>query len=190
MTIDYRILKILDDCGDTSNIEDWLEVLDGLNPVDETTLVKQGSHAMALGIDADKDAADSGKWENPQNQGDLSGYQHDWVYFWVYLPTLDYLDPGAFCLVYNIGSDVSNRLAFYFTKASLSVGWNLVKCDLDNPSGTFGTVNWTAVDYQTITIYETTDNTHDFTIYVDSIMFVRPFLKGFSLLPIFRIRRR
>ena len=184
------IPKILDDCGDTSNIEDWEEAQDGLNPVDNQVYVKQGSHSMALGIDADLSGQEFGQWSNSQAQGDFSNYQSDWIYSWLYLPTLDYLKAAATTFFYRVGSDSANYITFARMKSQLSVGWNLIKCDFDNPSGSAGAIDWSAIAFQRIVMYEVTDNTHDFTIYVDSIMLVRPFLKGFSLLPIFRTRRR
>ena len=91
---------------------------------------------------------------------------------------------------FAIGSDTSNYENFYILKASLVVGWNLIKMDLDNPTAPKGDTDWSAIAWLRIRIDEVASNTHDFTVYVDSIMLVRPFLKGFSLLPIFRTRRR
>jgi len=168
------ILKILDDCGDTSTITDWGELDDGLNPVDNQVYVKQGNHSMALGIDASLSGEDRARWVNTDDKGDLSNYQHDWIYMWVYFPTLDYMISSGNAIIYTIGSDVSNRVYFYVDISDLNVGWNLLKFDLDNPDGTSGNPNWGAIDYQYFIFYEKAGNTNDFTIYVDSIMFVRP----------------
>lgn len=170
-----EILLLLDDCGDTSNIEKWVEYFDGLNPVDETTLVKQGSHSMALGIDADLDVTDKAVYLNDEAFGDLSKYQHDWVYLWVYFPTLDYLQVAAGGFRYRIGSTAANFVNFQVLKAALLTGWNLIKCDLDNPTTITGTVDWSAIGYQRLEVTTVAGNTNDFTVYVDSIMFVRPF---------------
>lgn len=168
------ILYMLDDCGDTSTITDWVETLDGLNPVDETTLIKQGSHSMALGVDADLDVQEYAKWKNTQNQGNLSAYEHDWLYLWVYLPTLDYLRAPLATIQVFVGSNEANRMWWDFFKIGLTIGWNLIKCDLDNPDATAGVVDWTAINYMEIRLYEVLGNTNDFTVYIDSIMFVAP----------------
>lgn len=173
----FNTLCMFDDCGDTSTITDWVAFIDGLTPVDETTLIKQGSHAMKLGIDADRNASDNGYWRNIQNQGDLSTYQHDWIYFWLYIPdsaTLGYLDAGTYALYLLIGNQFVDYNFYYVTKAELSVGWNLVKSDLDNPDATTDTVDWTAINWLQLYIKEKAGNTHDFYIIVDSIMFVDP----------------
>jgi len=169
------VLKILDDCGDTSTITDWNEANDGLNPVENQVYIKQGAHSMALGVDADKIGEDHAEWDNSQSLGDLSEYQHDWIYMWVYFSTLDYLSSTGLPFIFYIGSDSSNIIFCGFAKTDLSVGWNLLKFDLDNPTGTTGTINWAAVHWQRLRVGEVTGNTHDFTIYVDSIMFVSPF---------------
>lgn len=168
------VLYMLDDCGDTSTITDWVETNDGLNPVDETTLIKEGSHSMALGVDADKSGPDYAIWTNTQAQGNLSSYQHDWIYLWVHLSTLNHLGATE-CFRYRIGSGGgTDHLRFHFNKDEFVVGWNLVQCDLDNPTTTIGAVDWTAIDYSLIMFMETVGNTNDFTGYIDSIMFVRP----------------
>lgn len=165
---------MLDDCGDTSDISDWTESADSLDPVDETTLVKQASHAMKLRIDADKSGYDYGYWRNNQNQGDLSAYQHDWVYMWVYFSTLDYLLAAGACGVYHIGSVIGDRISFNLLKADLVVGWNLLKFDLDNPDATSGNIDWSTISFQQLRINSVAGNTHDFYVVVDSIMFVKP----------------
>jgi len=170
-----EILLLLDDCGDTSDIENWEERDDGLNPVDNQVYVKQGSHSMALEIDADLSANVFAQWRNEQSQGDLSAYEHDWVYIWIYIPTLEYLATPGYCLEYQIGSSSGDRLAFRWLKAALTVGWNLLKADLDDPFSSIGTIDWLDIDFLNIRVNEVAGNTHDFTIYVDSIMFVRPF---------------
>jgi len=168
------VLKILDDCGDTSTITDWAEDDDGLNPADNQVYVKQGSHSMALGIDADLDPHEYANWINTQSQGDLSNYQHDWVYIWVYFPTLDYLKATGTALLYVIGSGIGEYKYWEWTKGDFSVGWNLLKCDLDNPDVFLGVIDWTDIDFQQFVIYELSVNTTDFTFYIDSIMLVRP----------------
>lgn len=168
------ILKILDDCGDTSTIEDWVEGADGLNPVDNQVYVKQGSHSMALGVDADKSGGPYATWENSQARGDLSNYQHDWVYFWVYFETLDYLAATGAVFSLYFGNSLANYLLFTRSKSELSVGWNLIKCDFDNPDGSNGTVDWTAIDFMFISVVEVGGNDNDFTLCLDCIMFVRP----------------
>jgi len=167
------ILHILDDCGDTSTITDWAEAYDGLNPVDNQVYVKEGSHSMALGIDADKDAEDVAVWTNNQSQGDLSVYEHDWIYIWIYFSTLNYLRAAGVALIIRIGSVVGNRIGKEITKAELTAGWNLIKFDLDNPDEVVGTIDWSSIGYASFGLYEVADNTNDFTIYVDSIMFVK-----------------
>lgn len=166
-----NILKILDDCGDTSTIEDWGELDDGLNPVDNQVYVKEGSHSMALGIDADLSELDRARWVNVHVDGDLTAYQHEWLYVWIYFPTLDYLATGTAAL-FTIGSGAADRAYFNIPLNTLSVGWNLLKFDLDNPSGVTGSPNWAAIDYKYLMIYEAEENINDFTIYVDSLMFV------------------
>lgn len=168
-----KIFILLDDCGDTSNIEDWVGTKDGLNPVDNQVYVKQSNHSMALGVDADKDAGDSAWWQKNTNLGDLSAYQHDWLYFWVYIPTLDYLPATGNALRFYWGSDGNNYMQFRWNKSDLSIGWNLLKADFDNPAWEGGTIDWTQIDYQVFLIYESAGNTNDFTVYVDSIMIVK-----------------
>lgn len=168
------VVKILDDCGDTTTITDWVESNDGLNPIDETALVKQGLHSMKLGIDADLSGEDDARWQTGHSYGDMSNYKNDWVYLWVYFLTLDYLPATGTAFRLDFGSDPTQRVYFEVTKAELSVGWNLLKFDLDNPSGTIGVIIWTDIDYIRIMIYEIEGNTTDFSVYVDCIMFVRP----------------
>jgi len=170
-----EILLLLDDCGDTSNIENWVEGADGLNPVDETTIVKQGSHSMRLGVDADLDVVVNAYWENATDFGDLSAYQHDWLYFWLYFTTLDYLPPAGDVGLFVIGTEYTHSIFKMWSKADLVVGWNLIKFDLDNPDFILGTIDWTDIKYMRFLTYEKAGNLNDFTIYVDSIMLVRPF---------------
>jgi len=136
-----EILSVLDDCGDTSNISLWVEWSDGLAPVDNQVYVKEGVHSMGLGIDADKNPLDQGYWRNTESQGDLSAYQNDWIYIWVYFGVVEYLLVLANSFQFQIGTDVGNRDKFYFANTDLSVGWNLLKCDLDNPDATDGVVD-------------------------------------------------
>lgn len=170
-----EILEVLDDCGDTSDISNWSENDDGLAPVDNQVYVKEGSHSMALGVDASLVGGIAAYWVNSISLGDLSQYQNDWGYLWFYLPTLDHFNTGAVCLRYYLGSGATDYIRFSWAKGDLSVGWNLLKCDFDNPESSGGTVDWSAIDYQNIRIIEKTGNTDDFTLYVDSIMLVRPF---------------
>jgi hypothetical protein len=130
---------------------------------------------MALGIDADLNANNWANYDKAGGYPDFSAYGHDWIYIWVYAATLDHLDAGACCIRYFIGSDVANYLSFDTTKAELSVGWNLLKFDLDNPDGSLGDIDWTAINWERISILETDPNVTDFTVYFDSFMFVRPF---------------
>lgn len=168
------ILEVLDDCGDTSTIIDWVEGADGLNPADNQVYVEQGSHSMALGIDADLHANEYGAWTNSQSQGDLSAYQNDWVYFWIYFSTLDYLRTPLHALSFYIGNGLADYYQFRWSKTDLAIGWNLCKGDFDNPFGISGTTDWSDIDYLRLVIFEVGGNTNDFTAYVDSIMFVRP----------------
>ncbi|MBA7601427.1 hypothetical protein ES703_08500 [subsurface metagenome] len=170
-----EILSLLDDCGDTSNIEAWGELKDGLNPVDETTLVKEGSHSMRLGVDADLDVANYATWDNYRSLGDLSAYQHDWLYLWVYFSTLDYVEPVTDAALVIIGTVYGDSVYRTWARSELTVGWNLLKFDFDNPSGVLGTIDWTNIRFMRILTYEVAGSTTDFTIYVDSIMLVRPF---------------
>jgi hypothetical protein len=160
---------MLDDGGDTTTITDWVESIDALNPVDTEDYVKEGSHGMKLGIDASLHGEDNALWTNSQSIGDLGAYRHDWVYMWLYFNTIDYLEASGVAVMYRIGSDSSNYMAFYVYKASLSVGWNLLKFDLDNPGGTAGSPDFTAISYQILRIYEASSNTNDFFCVVDSI---------------------
>jgi len=164
---------MLDDCGDTSTITDWVEANDGLNPIDETSIVKEGSHSAKLGIDASLSETDNAYWTNTQAQGDLTQYQHDWLYLWVYFTILDYLNATGNCVILQWGSDVDNRAYVGMPKTDLSVGWNLLKFDLDDPDWSTGTIDWSAISFLRFTINEITDNTTDFSVYLDSLMFVR-----------------
>lgn len=169
---------ILDDCGDTSDIEDWVEEGDGLNPTDETTLVKQGSHAMKLGVDADLSANDWAKWPNTNLSVDAEICKHDWLYLWIHFSTIDYIHSTGTALQVLIG-DLIDKTAyeyFHFTKAQLATGWNLIKCDLDNYTGgsDVDLINWANINWMEIRINEAPGNVNDFYIVVDSIMFVRP----------------
>jgi len=170
-----EILKVLDDFGDTNNIANWVQVEDGLAPVDETTIVKEGSHSAKLGIDADLNVADRAYWLNSVSMGDWSEYQHDWLYVWVYFSSIDYLaTPGAAFEVWW-GSDPAKRGLTNWTKLELSVGWNLLKCDLDNPDWSTGIIDWTNMDYNILMVREKAGNDTDFVLYADSMMLVRPF---------------
>ena len=170
-----EILEILDDCGDTSDISNWGGFYDGLDPVDETTIVKQGGHSMKLGIDADKNAATNAFWLNEVSYGDLSAYQHDWLYVWGYFPTLDYVVADGTALQLQVGSAAGEYVYFAFAKSEFSIGWNLLKCDIENPSGSVGVVDWTNIDHVRLYVFEVVGNTHDFVIYINVFMFVRPF---------------
>lgn len=169
-----ELMRVLDDGGDTSVITDWANYNDGAIPVDNTDLIKEGSHSCELGIDADKAGQDNAYWIKSTNMGDCSAYEHDWIYIWVYFDTIDYLLASGTALAFYIGNDSSNFLYFYFTKANLSQGWNLLECDLDNPSGTQGSPDFSAIDWQRFTIYEVASNTNDFKMILDTIMIIRP----------------
>jgi len=161
-------VRRLFDCGDDNPVTDWASVVDdALAAAEDTTYVKQGSKSMKLGVDYDLHANDTAWWGYGGQSMDLSEYYDNWVYAWVYLPTLDYLKASGNCLFFYIGNDDSNRLEFKYTKADLSVGWNLLKMDLDNATSGIGTVTWTAIDYMWWGVAHL--NTTDFDIYVDDI---------------------
>lgn len=169
-----ELLLMFDNCGDGDTVTDWVESDDGLNPVQETVYVKDGDYSMKLGVDADLHGNDDAIWTLARGAKDLSSYSSDWIYLWVYLPTIDFLLAAGTAFRFEIGSDATHRVYFDWTKAQLSVGWNLLKCDLDNPTGNEGVPDWVNTDWGRITVYELAANTDDFDVYVDSIMAVRP----------------
>jgi len=169
-----ELLLMFDDCGDSDTVTDWAESEDALNPVQETGYVKDGDYSMKLGVDASLGGTDNAIWTLSRSAKDLSSYSGDWIYLWVYLPTTDYLLASGTALRFEVGSDATHRVYFDWTKAQLSVGWNLLKCDLDNPTGNEGTPDWANTDWGRITVYAVSGNTNDFDVYVDSIKVVRP----------------
>jgi len=169
-----EVLLTFDDCGDSDTVTDWAESDDALNPEQDVSYVRDGDYSMKLSVDADASGNDDAMWTLTRTLKDLSSYSSDWIYLWVYLPTLDYLLASGTALRFEIGSDATHRLYFDWTKAQLSVGWNLLKCDLDNPAGSEGTPDWANTDWGRITINEVASNTNDFDVYVDSIKVVKP----------------
>ena len=164
-------MRMIDDCGDNDVVGSWTERDDAMPPLENTTsaYIKQGSTSMRLRIDADLDADDFGWWEST-NSFDLSIYQTDWIYLWIYIPTVDYLKPTSFTFEFVLGNSSIVLDRFRFAKSELTVGWNLIKCDLENPDASAGVVNWdAAIDYWAIVILETPGNVNDFEIYVDDI---------------------
>lgn len=162
-------VRQLDDCGDTSNVEDWVEGYDGLNPVENEVYVKQGFKSMALGVDADLNGSDEARWINISDLGNLSNYKNDWLYLWVYFPTLNYVAPSSDVFLYSLGSSATDRNRYIWIKSDLSVGWNLLTIAIDNPTSSIGTIDWTKIDYQRIQVFEATGNENDFTFYVDDL---------------------
>ena len=162
-------VRMLFDCGDNNPVSDWSTVGgDALAAVEDTTYIKQGSKSMKLGVDASLDGGDGAWWGYSGSAIDLTNLQNEWLYLWIYFPTLDYLHPSSpSALYFYVGSDAGNRLVFAFSKSELSVGWNLIKLDFDNPYSIDGTVNWAAIDYIYVGVSETIGNTNDFDIYVD-----------------------
>jgi len=167
-------LLTIEDGGDTTKVVNWDEYFDGMFPLGTDDYVKEGTNAIKLRIDASKTGADEAWWLNETSFYHVDTYQHDWIYIWLFVSdTTPIATPGA-SLIYYIGSDDGNYINFYFEKSDLQQGWNLLKCDLDNPSSADGTIDWTAINYQLFVIYEVDDNTQDFFLVLDTIMFVRP----------------
>jgi len=167
-------LFTIEDGGDTGDILDWVQLSDGLEALSTSDYVKEGSKAIKLRVDASKSPLDKGGWRNADRTFNLDGMQHNWIYLWVYFPTLEYLTNDEPCLKYKIGSSVANWVALYAYKISLSQGWNLLKLDLDNPIDTAGDVDWTAIDFQIFEVISVTDNTDDYFCVLDSIIVVKP----------------
>jgi len=151
------------------SISGWTGAVDGLTPVLDSTYIKQGTYSLKLGIDADKNPEDYGRWENLQTFGDLSSYQTDYLRCWFYFPDLTYIEISSNCFQIGIGSSPGNYDRWNIAKSSLSAGWNLIECDLDDPSVTIGSPDWTAIDFFKILIKTVASNTHDFEIYVDDL---------------------
>lgn len=167
-------LHILDDCGDNDAVVNWVRNSDALDPLENKVYVKQGSTSVKLQIDASASAQDYGLWINSRDLGDLSAYQNNWAYLWVYFDTLDYLLAEGTAFQYWMGTDSNNHYRWFFTKANLVLGWNLIKCDFNDPDYVKGAQNWANCQYQRLYVTELVDNTNDFTLYVDSIKIVRP----------------
>ena len=165
------LVRLLHDMGDNDPVTDWGDLsYDGLTPTTDTTYVKQGSTAMKCGVDADKHGNDAAWWGTISGADyDLSDCSSDWIYFWVYFPTLDYLQASGTCFHFWIGTDNSNRIKFYWTKTELSVGWNLLKAHLSNPDAIEGTVTWSSIKQLWWGVNESVGNTTDFSIYVDDL---------------------
>lgn len=146
-----------------------------------STYIKQGAYAVKFPVDASLSGEDKAQWQNNTNLGDLSVYKNDWVYFWIYFSTIDYLRAsGGYAIAFQIGNDSSNFLRFDFNKSDLAIGWNLLKCDLVNPTISTGTINWTTIDWRQIVVYEIPSNINDFDAWVDDMKIVRPKSDGQS----------
>ncbi len=179
LVVYLELVAILDDCGDTSDISTWRELQDALDPVDETTLVQEGSHAMKLRIDADLTVADDARWiqDNQADPLDWSAYSLNWFGFWIYFSTLDYVAEGTGgsntqALEFWIGDMWLQYRHWFFDKSELQVGWNFIVCDPlnpDPPSEPIGTFHWDSIREIMFQILQPAGNTHDFYVVVDAL---------------------
>jgi phage-related protein len=133
----------------------------------DTTYVKQGTYSMKCSVDYDKSGSAQAWWGYTGSAMDLNDISSDWIYSWAYFPTLDYLKPSDTTFRFQIGSDIYHHIDFNWTKAELSVGWNLLKCDLANPDSQTGTVGWSGIDYMWWGVDHL--NTNDFDLYIDDL---------------------
>jgi len=163
----------IDDGGDEDTISDWAEGNDGLNPTSLSNFGKEGVYSMKLGVDASASGVASAYWQKDIDVGDLSQYSTKKVYISVYFSRIDRLIASGTAFQYVIGSSFDNVIWFSFTKADLSVGWNLLECDLDDPTATTGTIDWTDIDFQKLFVYEVASNTIDFYLVLDLISVVQ-----------------
>jgi len=167
------VVYVLDDCGDTSDITDWVENDDALAPEITTTYVREGSKAMKLGIDASAAGTDVATWINQRSFGDFTGLTTYTIKMWVWISDLTYLAPVLPALYFTIGSFLNEYYQFHAYKDALVQGWNELSFDLSSPDATVGTVDWTAIDYIEFVVRSVDSNTHDYYVIVDSIVIVR-----------------
>lgn len=165
---------VIDDLGDNDPVTNWEALNDGLDPVQESVFVKQGTYSMKCGIDADKSAQHVAWWRRTVDWPDLSNYQHKWIGVWVYFETREYLKvPGTAFAIY-IGTNGSNMRSWVWAKGDLALGWNFLQLDLDNPATSSGTIDWSDLGYVWHGVVCVTGNTHDFVYYIDSFLIITP----------------
>jgi len=146
---------------------DNLAGVPGYDPVEGANTIKLPS-VIAASVE------EFAVWEDTTYGADLSDYQNGWINFWVLIlkgnDGLARLPSSGTVLEYWIGSngdDTNNYIKFDFARAGIDAGWNEFKCDLDSPTDSLGTVDWTAIDYQKIKIYN--DDTGNFNVYLDNL---------------------
>lgn len=166
----FATVKLLDDCGDTHPVTNWVQAGDdALAPAENTTYVRQGQKSCALGVDASKSGNDYATWTSAASLGDLSAHNQKTLAFPLYIPTgaLAYFS-ATDALVIRLGNDASNYWQWKVQKADLKEGWNLIDLTLEDPESTQGSPAWTAVDYRFFRVNEIAGNTQDFTLYMDA----------------------
>ncbi len=158
--------------------EDWVEGIDGENPVQETTIVKRGDSSIHFGIDASLNGADFARWTKTHSPTlDLSSYvgvstgfpTQGIVRMWVYVDTISFLDRVTIAFL-----DANTWGAQYEINVSdITPGsWNLLNVDMTDIFFEFntGSADWTAINRSLITVEEISSNTTDFECYIDELL--------------------
>ena len=170
----YQILKVLEDGGNLIALADWAVAGDAL-AVDTSVLYSvRGGTSIILATDADKSANAYCDFINDRNRGDLTAYAHDWVYGWFYFTPASLLYLGSYFQMLLGLSDMSKFMYKNFTPGGLVSGWNILKFDLDNPTGNIGAFDLSSTTLLRVEHDQVAGNTHDFTIYLGYVAFVRP----------------
>jgi hypothetical protein len=147
---------------------------DATTPVIVASPVLERAFSVQCGIDASKDATDYARWMWGISPTLLNTFKNDWLYVQAYFETLAYINACAGALRFYLMDTAVKGMAFYFTKSALSVGWNLLKCDLDNPTSKDSGFDFSKIHQFWFFINETVGNTNDFNVYLESAIIARP----------------
>lgn len=170
----YQILKVLEDGGDNIPFTLWSGGRDGVTPTLSTSYSVRGGHSIILATDASLDPSDISDFANDKDRGDLSAYAHEWVYGWFYFPALALAHLNTYVQLLMGLYDYSKYIYTNFNPASLVVGWNILKMDLDNPTVNSGAFGFTSTSKLRLEYDALAGNTADFEIYLGYLAFVRP----------------
>lgn len=182
--VETELLLLVCDFGDDNPVTEWTLEGDASARDVVTDPVKEGSAAIQVTVDASESGDDFAGIESTTDRGDWSSYQNDWVYVWVYLPTLAYLATAGHAFKISIGNTSANYYNWEFDKADLVQGWNLLKCDLANSDSGTGITDWTDIDWVRCRAVAVVGNTDDFTFTVDYMVVVRRPASADSLIDI------
>jgi hypothetical protein len=104
----------------------------------------------------------------------VNRFQNDWIYFRAYFDTLAYISAGDNQFRFYLMDANSKGISWRYNKTSLAVGWNLIKCDFDNPTVKDSGFDFALVHQLWMFLIEVAGNTTDFDVYVESAFIARP----------------